>query len=681
MPPQPRLATAPAAAATEELPVVRRDPLLRPWAGDMRRRRDQVLALLQTLRGTHPTLAEIAAGHEYFGLHRQPDGGWLFRDWAPNATAIVLVGEFSDWQERAEFALTRRADGGIWELRLPAAALCHHQLYRLEMHWPGGQGSRLPAWCRRVVQDDHTKIFNAQVWAPAQPYHWQHPAFRVPVGRAPLIYEAHVGMGQEAERVGTYVEFRENVLPRIAHGGYNVIQLMAVQEHPYYGSFGYQVANFFAASSRCGTPEELKELVDAAHSLGLAVIMDLVHSHAARNEAEGLSRFDGTPWQYFHEGPRGEHPAWDSRCFNYAKHEVLHFLLSNCRFWLDEYHFDGFRFDGVTSMLYRDHGLNRAFLRYDDYFGTMVDEDALSYLALANTVIHEIRPDAITIAEEVSGMPGLAATVADGGQGFDFRLAMGVPDYWIKLLKTLPDEGWPLGQLWYELNNHRTDERSVAYVESHDQAIVGDQTLMFRLMGAKIYTDMSVFCQSLEADRAVALHKLLRLITLATGGGAYLTFMGNEFGHPEWIDFPREGNGWSYHYARRQWRLATDTLLRYRLLDAFDRAMTALAAAAGLLNAPPANLLLHHEADRLLACERAGLVFVFNFDATRSYENYPIPAAPGSYGVILDSDAETFGGFARVKPDIIHFTHPANGGHAVPLYLPNRTVLVLRKGD
>ena len=672
---------AEAASGESELALVRHDPFLRPWESELLRRRDKTAALRRTLLGEHDKLAEIAAGHEYFGMHRLPDGGWVFREWAPNATAISLVGEFSGWQERAEFALKKINGGGVWELTLPAKALKHGQLYRLEMHWAGGQGARLPAWCRRAVQDDQTKIFNAQVWAPAKPYAWKHAGFRLPEGRPPLIYEAHIGMATSDGKVGTYTEFRQNVLPRIAAGGYNMIQLMAIQEHPYYGSFGYHVSNFFAASSRFGTPEELKELVDAAHGLGIAVIMDLIHSHAVKNETEGISRFDGTLWQYFHDGPRGIHAGWDSRCFNYAKHEVLHFLLSNCRFWLDEYHFDGYRFDGVTSMLYQDHGMNRAFLNYGDYFGMNIDEDALAYLSLANEVIHEVRPDAVTIAEDVSGMPGLAAPLADGGQGFDFRLAMGTPDYWIKLLKGLRDEQWHLGTLWHELNNHRADEKSVAYVESHDQAIVGDQTVMFRLMDAAIYTDMSVLCQSLVADRAVALHKMIRLITLATAGGAYLNFMGNEFGHPEWIDFPREGNGWSYHYARRQWHLATDTLLRYHFLDLFDRAMTQLAESAGLLRAPHTHLVKHHEDDRILAFERAGLLFIFNFDATRAYTDYPIPAAPGSYTVALDTDVAEFGGFTRLRTDVIHFTQPEHGCHELKLYLPPRTAIVLRKRD
>ena len=661
------------------------DPLLRPYAAILQRRREQAAALQRCLQADYPRLADFAAGHEYLGLHRR-DGGWVFREWAPHATAMALVGDFSGWQEQEQYRLTGPAADGIWELRLPSEALRHEQLYQLALHWPGGAGRRLPAWGRRMVQDDRTKIFSAQVWEPPQPYLWQHPDFRRRP-EPPLIYEAHVGMAQEEGKVGSYREFEEKILPRIVRAGYNTLQLMAIQEHPYYGSFGYHVTNFFAASSRFGTPEEFKSLVDAAHGAGLAVIMDLVQSHAAKNENEGLGCFDGTRWQYFHDGPRGEHRQWDSRCFNYSKHEVLHFLLSNCRFWLDEYKLDGFRFDGVTSMLYHDHGLNREFLSYDHYFDGNVDDDAIIFLTLANQVIHEVRPDALTVAEDVSGMPGMAAAPAAGGLGFDCRLALGVPDYWIKLLKGYRDEEWDLGRLWFELNNRRPEEHTIGYVESHDQAIVGDQTAIFRLIGQEMYTGMSVFSPpSLVVDRGLALHKMLRLITLATCGGGYLNFMGNEFGHPEWIDFPRAGNDWSYHFARRQWSLRDDPLLKYRFLAEFDATMIALARETQLpASQHPVHLLKHHEADRVLVFERAGLVFVFNFSAAQSYNDYAIEIRPGSYEQVLDTDAAGFGGFQRLKENQVHFTQPNFCGdadrHALMLYLPSRSAQVLRRRD
>ncbi len=661
--------------------LVAKDPLLKPYRDVLERRIGHALELHKRLTGDRMSLADFASGHEYFGLHRR-GAEWVLREWAPNATRVSLVGPMTDWKENALFAL-EPLDGtdGFWEVRLPLDTMTHGDLYRLRVHWLGGEGDRIPAWARRVVQDPETLIFNAQVWDPPACYRWRHDRFlRLP--QSPFIYEAHVGMAQEKEGVGTYREFREKILPRVVRAGYNVIQLMAIQEHPYYGSFGYQVTNYFAASSRFGTPEDLKELIDAAHADGLSVLMDLIHSHAASNEVEGLSCFDGTGHQYFHSGPRGRHEAWGSRCFNYAKHPVLHFLLSNCRFWLDEYRFDGFRFDGITSMLYLHHGLEKDFLSYGDYFDASVDEDAMAYLTMANRLIHDLRPDAVTIAEDVSGMPGLAMPVGEGGTGFDYRFAMGVPDYWVRLLKERADEDWPLGHLWFELNNHRHDEKSVSYVESHDQALVGDQTLLFRMIGADMYSNMSVFCENIRVDRGVALHKMIRLITLATAADGYLNFMGNEFGHPEWIDFPREGNGWSYRYARRQWSLVDDETLRYRKLARFDRDMIDLARTNNLLASGNPRLLHEHHDDKVLAFERAGHLFLFNFHPSRSYDGYRVDASPGEYRLVLDSDAEAYGGHGRLDPYQVYFTQPHGKGqtlcHEISVYLPTRTALVIR---
>jgi 1,4-alpha-glucan branching enzyme len=663
------------------LSILSDDPYLKPYLGIIRQRHERALHTERRLTHGRTSLADFASGHEYFGLHRR-GRGWVLREWAPNARSIVLVGTFSDWQERPEFAL-RRLDGpGTWELALPADALRHGDLYKLRLHWDGGEGDRIPAYARRVVQDDRTKIFSAQVWAPDRPYAWKHPAFK----RShpfPLIYESHVGMAQEREGVGTYTEFRETTLRRIARAGYNTIQLMALMEHPYYGSFGYHVSNFFAASSRFGTPEELKALIDEAHGLGLAVIMDMVHSHAVKNEVEGLSRFDGTLYQYFHDGDRGSHLAWDSRCFDYGKIEVLHFLLSNCRFWLDEYRVDGFRFDGITSMLYLHHGLGPAFDSYDRYFDHTIDEDAVCFLTMANKVIHTVRPDAMTIAEDVSGMPGLAAPIEDGGCGFDYRLAMGIPDCWFKLVNDVSDDDWDLGWLWRELNNRRGDEKTISYVESHDQALVGGKTFIFELMDAEMYGSMRVQDSSLTLDRGIALHKMARLVTLAAAAHGYLNFMGNEFGHPEWIDFPRDGNNWSYHYARRQWRLRDDPALKYHFLADFDEAIIRLVGQEALPAAGSPRLLLNRGDDKILAFERGGLFFFLNFHPTRSVTDYPVEVPPGEYELVLDTDEDRYGGHNRLTRGQHYFPVPAVENnvlrHLVRLYLPCRTAVVLRR--
>ncbi len=657
------------------------DPLLEPYAGLIHQRLTGLENTQSRLTGGKISLADFASGHEFFGLHFRKNV-WVFREWAPYANAVYLIGEMSDWSEKKAFALERTGSDGVWEICLPSDKLNHRDLYRLRIHWPDGMGDRLPAYSRRVVQDPDTLIFNTQVWQPPEPYRWQNKTSGS-LGAPPLIYEAHVGMAQEEEKIGSFRDFTLGILPRIVAAGYNTLQLMAVMEHPFYGSFGYQVSNFFAPSSRFGEPEDLKALVDTAHGFGLRVIMDLVHSHAVSNEVEGLSRFDGSSYQYFHEGPRGHHVAWDSRLFDYGKHQVLHFLLSNCRYWLDEFHVDGFRFDGITSMLYLHHGLGTAFTSYRDYFDDNVDEDALVYLGLANRLIHAVRSQAITIAEDISGMPGLAVREADGGFGFDYRFSMGVPDLWVRLIKETRDEDWPIGHLWFELNNRRADEKTISYAESHDQALVGDQSIIFRLIGADMYDHMQVDDDNLRVARGIALHKIIRLITMATADAGYLNFMGNEFGHPEWIDFPRPGNDWSYRYARRQWHLMDDINLKYHLLARFDRQMTALAKTFMLLDTPGPFVLHEHAEHKVIACERADLVFVFNFHPTCSHSDYRIATPPGKYRMILDSDSVEFGGHGRLTQEQEHFSvsDGVSGGHYLRLYLPTRTGIVLKADD
>ena len=650
------------------------DPWLAPFREKLRERSRRAVATVKRLTGGKSTLAEFASGHEYFGLHFR-DGEWVFRDWAPNAVRITLFGDFSDWRKLPEYRLNR-LEHGVWELRLPAETVRHGMHYLLFMEWPGGSGDRIPAYARCVDQDKETGLFAATVWRPEQPYGFRHAS--PPAPAAPLIYESHVGMAQEEPKVGSFDEYREKILPKIAASGYNTIQLMAVMGHPYYGSFGYHVANFFAIASRFGTPDEFKALVDAAHGCGLRVIIDLVHSHAVKNEVEGLAKFDGTRYAYFHEGSRGEHSGWDSLCFNYAKPEVLHFLLSNCRFYLDEYRVDGFRFDGVTSMMYLHHGLGKTFTGYDDYFGGDVDEDALTYLALANRVIHEVRPDALTVAEDVSGMPGLAAPASGGGIGFDCRMAMGVTDMWFKLFD-LPDQDWNMFYLFHELTNRRRDERSISYVESHDQAIVGGKTAIFRLADAAMYDAMHAGSQNLAVDRAIALHKMIRLATAAAAGHGYLNFMGNEFGHPEWIDFPREGNGWSLQHARRQWSLADEPGLRYHFLRDFDRAMLEVLNRNPEFFRRRVQTVRIDDCGKVLIFERDDCYFCFNFHPENSYFDYGFEVLPGEFETVLDSDAPEFGGFSRRAPEQRYWSRQGQSGAFITLYLPSRTALVLKR--
>ena len=671
-------------ATPKHIGIVASDPYLEPYEAAIRGRHEHALWKIgQLTRNGRQTLSDFANGYKYFGLHKVPRGGWVFREWAPTATDIYLVGDFNNWTEDEKYRCKRIEGTGNWELKLPAKAMKHGQLYKMHVKWDGGEGERIPAWCQRVVQDEVTKIFSAQVWAPKTPYQWKKKNFKANTNPL-LIYECHVGMGQDAEKVGTYTEFKDNVLPRVAKDGYNCIQVMAIQEHPYYGSFGYHVSSFFAPSSRFGTPEELKALIDAAHQMGISVVMDIVHSHAVKNEVEGLGNLAGDPNQYFYPGDRHEHPAWDSLCFDYGKDDVIHFLLSNCKYWLEEFHFDGFRFDGVTSMLYYSHGLGEAFTNYGDYFNGHEDDNAICYLTLANKLIHEVNPKAITIAEEVSGMPGLAAKFEDGGYGFNYRMAMNIPDYWIKTIKERRDEDWKPSSIFWEVKNRRAEEQTISYCESHDQALVGDKTIIFRLIDADMYWHFKQGDENDMVHRGIALHKMIRLVTLGTINGGYLNFMGNEFGHPEWIDFPREGNGWSYKYARRQWNLVDNPELDYHFLGDFDRKMIEVVKGEKNFIKTPVQEIWHNDGDQVLAFMRGDLVFVFNFSPTRSFTDYGFLVPEGDYKVVLNSDAKEFGGNGFADDTMVHHTnfdpvYEKDHKGWLKLYIPARSAVVLKK--
>lgn len=664
-----------------ELNLIKHDPWLAPYSDAINGRYNYVLKKKKELTDNGKiTLSDFASGHLYFGLHKTKNG-WVIREWAPNAERIVLVGTFTEWKELPQYELNK-LDNGVWELKMEKNAISHEDLYKFHIYWNGGHGERIPAWATRVVQDEKTHIFSAQVWQPARPYKFKVKELK-PSKHPLLIYECHVGMAQDKEGLGTYDEFREKVLPRIAADGYNCIQVMAIQEHPYYGSFGYHVSSFFAPSSRFGTPDELKRLIDEAHKMGIAVIMDIVHSHAVKNEIEGLGNFAGAPYQYFGKGDRHEHPAWDSLCFDYGKNEVLHFLLSNCKYWLEEFKFDGFRFDGVTSMIYYSHGLGEAFCSYDNYYNGNQDGDAIAYLTLANELIHEVNKNAITIAEEVSGMPGLAAPIKDGGYGFDYRMAMNVPDYWIKTIKEQKDEDWKPSSLFWEVTNRRKDEKTISYVESHDQALVGDKTVIFRLIDADMYWHMKKGDENFTVERGIALHKMIRLLTASTINGGYLNFMGNEFGHPEWIDFPREGNGWSYKYARRQWNLVDNKDLCYHYLGDFDRDMLATLKSVRFIDTSDVQELWHNDGDQVLAYMRRNLIFVFNFNPVKSFTDYGFLAPQGKYKVVLNTDSKEYGGFGLNDDSVEHFTNfdplyaDQNKGW-LKLYIPARSAFVLK---
>lgn len=666
----------------KNLPIVEQDPWLEPVADEVFNRYERYKKRLHEIETLAGSLTNFANAYTYFGLHEvAKESAYIYREWAPAAHALYLTGDFNEWNPESH-PLTK-LENGVWEISLPKEEykkkLKNGSKFKVVVHSNLGVQYRIPAFAQRVVQDINTRDFTAEYCHTK--FKWDGDNFKPDPSKALLIYEAHIGMAQEKGEVSSYLDFTEFVLPRIKEAGYNAIQLMAIAEHPFYGSFGYHVSNFFAPSSRFGTIDDLKNLVKTAHQMGLAVIMDIVHSHAIKNFNEGLNYFDGSEHQYFHPGVRGNHPDWDSKLFDYGKIEVIQFLLSNLKYWMHEFHFDGFRFDGVGSMMYWHHGHDGPF-DLDKYFKQGVEFDAVTYLQLANKLVHSIKSTAITIAEDVTGMPGLCSHVDDGGLGFDYRLGMGIPDFWIKTLKEQADENWDIYQFYQTMINRKFDMKTLAYSESHDQALVGDKTLAFRLMDKEMYWHMKKTDHNNIIDRGIALHKMIRFFTLSLGGEAYMNFMGNEFGHPEWIDFPREGNHWSFHYARRQWSLVDNPVLKYDFLAKWDKAMLKIIEENGILLSSYPELLNHDDWNKTVIFSRGDLVFVFNWHVNHSIPDYEfmVPEA-GEYKLILTSDDAEFGGFSRLNPSSRYFSYYYAAGkiNRLRIYNVNRAVQVFKK--
>ncbi len=650
------------------------NPKLMPYKCDI----DDRFALLeQTRKRLLPDggkLTDFANAHHYFGFHHV-EGGWYYREWAPGADQLYFMGDFNRWNKTSH--PMKAMENGCWEIFLEGdTALWEGCKVKVVVDSKLGRNERLPLFARYVTQNPKTLVWCAEVQDDQKIFKWTDKHFKP--SEKIFIYETHIGMAQEEGKVGSYKEFTEKILPRIKKAGYNTIQLMAVMEHPYYASFGYQVSNFYAVSSWFGKPNDLKRLINKAHRLGIRVLLDIVHSHAVKNHAEGINMFDGTVYQFFHDGMRGEHPAWGTKCFDYNNPGVLHFLLSNLKYWMEEYHFDGFRFDGVTSMLYLNHGLGVHFMNEAMYFSDNTDVDAIIYLQLANELIKEINPKAITIAEDMSGMPGMCMPIAEGGIGFDYRLSMGIADMWINTVSKKDSEDWMVEKMWHEMCLRRKGEKTVAYVESHDQALVGDQTMIFRLAGDAMYTDMERGIHTPVIRRAIGVHKMARLLTIAAGGEAYLNFMGNEFGHPDWIDFPREGNDWSYEYCRRQWSLQENPFLQYQGLGRFDQDMLKLVEASDIFDEFLPQLLLMNEEKKSIVFSRNDYVFAFNFHPENSYDAHIPLLEKAEYQLVLSSDDEKYEGANRV-PNPTENTETVGGEAYWDINVPSLTALVFKK--
>ena len=652
------------------------DPWIKDYKNDIDLRMEEYRKQKNRLLKKGEKLKDFANAHNYYGFHKTKTG-WIYREWAPNAKGLYLIGDFNNWDRHSH--PLKKINDGDWEIFIKGIrTIPHKSRLKVMVDYGDSFQDRIPLFARRVERDENHD-FSAILENPRKKFKWTDDKFKIKKDNL-LIYEAHIGMACEREGVGTYKEFEKNILPRIKKEGYNTIQLMAIAEHPYYGSFGYQVSNFFAPSSWYGENYDLKSLINTAHQMGLNVIMDLVHSHSVKNTLEGINRFDGTDFQFFHEGDEGNHPDWDSKLFDYNKPGVCHFLLSNIKYWLEEFHFDGFRFDGVTSMIYKNHGRGESFDNYSKYFSMNTDIEAINYLQLANELIREVKKNAITIAEDMSAMPGMCLPIKDGGIGFDYRLSMGMPDFWEKVLEKR-DEDWDMGRMWYELSTYRPEEKRISYVESHDQALVGSKTTIFRLADSAMYWDMEKKTHNIIIDRAIALHKMIRWITISMGAEGYLNFMGNEFGHPEWIDFPREGNNYSFHYARRLWSLADNDLLKYDWLLKWDAKMLDQIKEDDQLGNDIFRLWLDNDR-KVIAYRNKDIVYIFNFHPQNSYDSFQVPIHDkGKFKVILDTDDEEFGGLGRISKDVIYESKNLENTDydGIEIYIPSRTALALKK--
>ncbi|KAH9622869.1 hypothetical protein KSS87_007872 [Heliosperma pusillum] len=443
--------------------------------------------------------------------------------------------------------------------------LPHGSKYRVYFNTPDGPLERVPAWATYVLPDEEGNQSCAVHWDPSPEFthKWKNNSPKAP--KSLRIYECHIGISGSDPKVSSFLEFSEKVLPYIKDLGYNAIQLFGVVEHKDYFTAGYRVTNFYAVSSRYGTPEDFKRLVDEAHGLGLLVFLDIVHSYSAADEMVGLSLFDGTNDCYFHTGKRGHHKYWGTRIFKYGDVDVLQFLLSNLTWWIEQYHIDGFQFHSIPSMIYTHNGFATFTGDLEEYCNQYVDRDALMYLILANDILHALHPNIITIAEDATLYPGLCEPSSQGGLGFDYYVNLAAPEMWLSLLENVPDNEWSMSKIVTTLmGNKAYTNKMLLYAENHNQSISGGRSLAEILLGAEIDSNLST-------------SSLLRGSSLHKG-----------------VEFPTSNNNFSYELASRRWDLLSDQGVHQELFH-FDQDMMKLDKAGKVLSRCLPNV--HHVND------------------------------------------------------------------------------------
>ena len=456
--------------------------------------------------------------YEFLGCHFNAKAGEAtFRTWAPNAQAIHLVGDFNNWQE-GKTPMIRISDSGIWEVVVTGVSV--EQRYKFSIVASNGERilkadpfafhSETDEKTASIICDLGTYKWGDQTWQKAK-----EDLFDKPVN----IYELHLGSWQRGENgeILTYAQIAMRLIPYIKEMHYTHIELMPVMEHPYGGSWGYQVCGFYAPTSRYGTPHDLMRFIDLCHQSGIGVILDWVPAHFPK-DAHGLYEFDGTPLYECQGDDRKEHPEWGTRCFDYGRTEVQSFLVSNAVFWLDIYHADGLRVDAVSSMLYLDYG-RKPGQWFPNTQGNNKNLDAVSFLQKLNLAVFKYHPYTMMIAEESTAWPMVTKPPQDGGLGFNFKWNMGWMNDMLEYITIDP-------LFRKDVHNKLTFSFYYAFSEnfilpiSHDEVVHGKKSLLDKMPGN--------YEMKFAGLRAF-------LGYMMTHPGKKLTFMGTEFGQfKEW---------------------------------------------------------------------------------------------------------------------------------------------------
>jgi 1,4-alpha-glucan branching enzyme len=570
--------------------------------------------------------------YEKFGAHLRKiggDDGVYFAVWAPNAQRVSVVGDFNGWDGRVN-PMRRLLGSGVWELFLPGVGEGAH--YKFEIRTPGG--ALLLKADPFGLFSQHGKQTSSMVY-DLDRYQWSDGGWMEARPARPLhtsaisVYEVHLGSwrrkADEGNRALSYLELSETLIPYVTEMGYTHIELMPIAEHPFEGSWGYQVTNYFAPTSRFGTPDEFRHFVDKCHQAGIGVIMDWVPAHFPK-DPHGLAEFDGTDL-YEHADPRqGEHQDWGTLIFNFGRNEVRNFLIGNALFWLDKYHIDGLRVDAVASMLYLDYS-RKAGEWIPNAFGGRENLEAVYFLKRFNEVCYERFPGIMTIAEESTAWPGVSRPTHLGGLGFGFKWNMGWMHDFLHYMALDPV---------FRRFHHNNITFSLMYafaehfilVLSHDEVVHGKRSLLNKMPGDEWqqFANLRMFFAWMYGHP-----------------GKKLLFMGGEFGQRrEWnhdreldwdlLELPRHDGlrrlvqhlNYVYKNEPALWD-CDDTHEGFEWIDFHDSENSVVA---------------------FMRRSRGGGAIVFAVNATpvvRHGYRLGVPSA-GFYREIINTDAETYGG-------------------------------------